>query len=223
MELVRYWSVIRRRWWLTAGLLVVVGIVSLIARDWSPEPSYACTFRFSVGLAPVPPDDAKYDYDPLGVWTASEYLMDDLASAVRGRAYAERVAARIGAAADALAGRFGAATEHRVLTVSVGGGDAAQLAAIANAAVAVLQEEAAQFVGAVGNAKPVLRLIDPPAISPVGPSLRQKLDLPIRLGLAVVTGVAGAFLLDYLDTSIRGREDVEGLGIQVLAQIPRHR
>ena len=223
MELVRYWNIVRRRWWLVGGLLLVVGVASLVTHDWSPTPSYACTFRFNVGLAPVPPDKADYKYDPLGVWTASEYLMDDLASAVRGRAYAERVAERMGAAELSLAGRFGATTEHRVLTVSVGGEDAARLAEVANAAVAVLQEEAAQFVGAVGNAKPVLRLIDPPAIAPVGPSLRQKLDLPIRLGLAVVTGVAAAFLLDYLDASIRGGEEVEAMGIHVLAQIPRHR
>jgi capsular polysaccharide biosynthesis protein len=38
-----------------------------------------------------------------------------------------------------------------------------------------------------------------------------------------VTGVAGAFLLDYLDASVRGQEEIEALGIQVLAQIPRHR
>lgn len=223
MELVRYWNVVRRHWWLAAGLLVVVGAASLVTHDWSSEPSYACTFRFNVGLAPVPPDDAEYSYDPLGVWTASEYLMDDLASAVRGGAFAQRVAERMDPAGGSLAGRFSAATEHRVLAVAVGGTDAAQLADIADAAVAVLQEEAKQFVGAVGNGEPVLRLIDPPAISPVGPSLRRQLDLPIRLGLAVVTGIAGAFVLDYLDTSIRGREEVEAMDIQVLAQIPRHR
>jgi len=223
MELVCYWNVIRRRWWLVAGLLLVVGLFSLVTHDWSPETSYTCSFRFNVGLAPIPPDEAEYKYDPLGVWTASEYLMDDLASAVRGRAYAERVVERMGAADVSLAGRFGAVTEHRVLTVSVAWGDAAQLADIANAAVWVLQQEAAQFVGAVGQAEPVLRLIDPPAIAPVGPSLKQKLDLPIRLSLAVVAGVAGAFLLDYLDMSIRGREEIEAMGIQVLAQIPRHR
>jgi len=223
MELVRYWNIVRRRWWLVAGLLLVVMLVSLVTYDWSPETGYVCSFRFNVGLTPAPPDEAEYKYDPLGVWTASEYLMDDLASAVRGRAYAERVADRMGLADARLAGRFSAATEHRVLTVSVEGRDAAQLADIANAAVAVLQEDSAQFVGAVGNADPVLRLIDPPAIAPVGLSLRQKLDLPIRLGLAVVAGIAGAFLLDYLDMSIRGREEVEAMGIQVLAQIPRHR
>ena len=223
MELVSYWDIVRRRWWLVASLLAVVGVVSLVTRDWSPEPGYICTFRFNVGLAPVPPDAAEYKYDPLGVWTASEYLMDDLASAVRGRAYAERVAEWMGAADASLAGRFSAATEHRVLTVSVRGKDAGLLGDVANAAVAVLQEEAAEFVGAVGNAEPVLRLIDPPTVVPVGPSLRQRLDLPIRVILAVVTGVAGAFLLDYLDTSIRGHQEVEAMGIQVLAQIPRHK
>jgi capsular polysaccharide biosynthesis protein len=227
MELVHYWRVIRRRWWLVASLVLVVGLLSAIRYDWSPDATYACTFRFNVGLAPVAPSGAEYQYDPLGVWTASEYLMDDLASAVRGRAFAERVAERVteqmGIDGASLAGRFGAATEHRVLTVSVGWGDAAQLGEIANAAVAVLQQEGAQFVGAAGSAQPVLRLIDPPTISPVGRSLRQKLDLPIRLGLAVVTGVAGAFLLDYLDASVRDQEEVEALGIQVLAQIPRHR
>lgn len=227
MELIQYWKVIRRRWWLVAGLLVVVGLLSAISHDWSPETTYTCTFRFNVGLSPVAPSGAEYQYDPLGVWTASEYLMDDLASAVRGRAFAERVAERvaeqIGIDRASLAGRFGAATEHRVLTVSVGWGDATQLAAIANAAVSVLQQEGAQFVGAAGSAEPVLRLIDPPTVSPVGPSLRQRLDIPIRLGLAIVTGVAGAFLLDYLDASVRGQEEIEALGIQVLAQIPRHR
>jgi capsular polysaccharide biosynthesis protein len=223
MELVHYWKVIRRRWWLVASLFLVVGLLSALNYDWSPETTYACTFRFNVGLAPVAPSGAEYQYDPLGVWTASEYLMDDLASAVRGRAYAGRVAEQIGLDQASLAGRFGAATEHRVLTVSVGWSDAAQLADIANAAVTVLQEEGAQFVGAAGSAEPVLRLIDPPTVVPVGASLRQKLDLPIRLGLAIVTGVAGAFLLDYLDASVRGQEEVEALGIQVLAQIPRHK
>jgi capsular polysaccharide biosynthesis protein len=223
MELIRYSRVIRRRWWLVVGLLLVVGLVSLLTYDWSPQAIYACSFRFNVGLAPVAPDGAEYRYDPLGVWTASEYLMDDLASAVRGRAFAERVAERLGAEHSGLVGRVGATTEHRVLTVSILWEDAAQLADIANAAVSVLQEEGAQFVGAVGKAELALRLIDPPVVSPVGPSLRQKLDLPLRMGLATITGVAGAFLLDYLDTSVRGREEVEALGIQVLAQIPRHR
>jgi capsular polysaccharide biosynthesis protein len=110
-----------------------------------------------------------------------------------------------------------------VLTVSITWGDSEQLARITNATVAVLQEEAGQLVGPLGDARPVLRLIDPPAIGPVGRSLKGKLDIPIRLGLAVVAGIAGAFLLDYFDASVRDRQEIEALGIPVLAQIPRHK
>jgi capsular polysaccharide biosynthesis protein len=223
MELIRYWQIVYRRWWLVVSLLLVVGLVSVVTYDWTPPQSFSTTFRFNVGLEPVPPADAEYVYNPLDVWMSSEYLMDDLASAVRGADYAQRVAGRLDEAGLNLAGRFGAATEHRVLTVSATWGDPDELADIANAAVAVLQEEAAELVGPLGKARPVLKLIDPPAIAPVGRSLKDQLDIPIRLGLALVTGIAGAFLLEYLDNSVRGEDELEGMGIAVLARIPPKR
>jgi len=223
MELRRYWGIVCRRWWLIAGLVLVVGVVSLVTYDWRPDPVFAVTFRFSVGLDPVPPPDTAYEYNPLDVWMSSEYYMDDLAAAVRGGEYARRVAQRLEGGGVNPAGAFGASTEHRVLTVSIVWGDAEQLADIANAAVAVLENEAADLSGPLGRARPTLRLIDPPAVVPVGRSLRSKLDIPIRLGLAVMAGLAGAFLLDYLDASVRNRSEVEAMGISVLGQIPRHK
>jgi capsular polysaccharide biosynthesis protein len=223
MELIRYWQILRRRWWLIVGLLVIVTTGTLLTHDWSPPQMYAARMRFSVGLDPAPPSGAEYTYDPLDVWQSSEYLMDDLASAVRGAEYARRVAARLSDPNVNLGGVLGAATEFRVLTVSAHGPDPDQLAEIADAAAAVLDEEAAELVGPLGDARPVLRLIDPPAVVPVGRGLRDKLEVPIRLGLALLAGVAGAFLLDYLDRSVRGPDELEAMGISVLAQIPRHR
>jgi len=223
MELIRYWHIVRRRWWLTASLLLVVGAVSLATYDWSPQDMFSTMFRFNVGLEPVPPPDAKYEYNPLDVWMSSEYLMDDLASAVRGADYARRVADRLDEEGINLAGAFGAATEHRVLTVWLTWGDKEQLARIANAAVAVLNEEASALVGPLGKARTVLRLIDSPVVVPVGRSLKGNLEIPIRLGLALIVGIAGAFTLDYLDTSVRSHDEIEAMGIPVLAQIPRHK
>lgn len=223
MELIRYWQIVRRRWWLIVGLLAVVAAGALLTYDWSPPQRYALSMRFNVGLEPVPPPDAQYIYDPLDIWRSSEYLMDDLASAVRGAGYARRVAARLEESDVNLAGAFGAATEFRVLTVSVHGPDAEQLALIAEAAAAVLKEEAAELVGPLGDARPVLRLIDPPVIVPVGRGLRDKLEVPIRLGLALLAGVAGAFLLDHLDRSVRECDELEAMGVSVLGCIPRHR
>jgi hypothetical protein len=223
MELIRYWQIVRRRWWLLAGLLAVVVAGTLLTYDRDPPQHYAASMRFSVGLEPVPPPGVEYVYDPLDVWRASEYLMDDLASAVRGADYARRVAARLSDPNVNLAGVLGAATEFRVLTVSARWPDDERLAEIVNAAAAVLSEESSALVGPLGDARPVLRLLDPPVVVPVGRGLRDKLEIPIRLGLALLAGVAGAFLLDYLDRSVRRADELEEMGISVLARIPRHR
>ena len=223
MELIRYWQIVRKRWWLIVALVAIVGVVSLLTHEWSPPPRYVASLRFNVGIEPVPPVHADYVYNPLDTWRSAEYLMDDLASAVRGAEYARRVAARLDQEAVNLAGAFGAATEFRVLTVSVQWGDPDQLSRIVNAAAEVLGQEGGELVGPLGDARPVLRLIDPPVVMPVGPSLADKLDIPIRLGLALLAGVAGAFLLDYVDVSVRSEAELEDMGIDVLARIPRHR
>jgi capsular polysaccharide biosynthesis protein len=223
MELIRYWQIVRRRWWLVVALLAVVAVGTLWTYDRVPPEHYTVSMRFNVGIEPVPPPNAQYTYDPLDIWRSSEYLMDDLASAVRGADYARRVAARLDEPGANLYGAFGAATEFRVLTVSAHGPDAEQLAAIAEASAAVLNEEADELVGPLGDARPVLRLIDPPVVVPVGRGLREKLEIPIRLALAIMAGVAGAFLLDYLDPSVRGEDELEEMNLSILARIPRHK
>ncbi len=60
-------------------------------------------------------------------------------------------------------------------------------------------------------------------VTPVGPSLRDRLELPLRLLIAFLVGVALVFLLDYLDTSVRGRDDLEAMGYAILGEIPKHR
>lgn len=222
MELIRYWKIISKHWWLTAALVVVVVVISAVTFQ-KPEQMYSASFRINVGLDPVPRPDAQYIDNPLETWQASEYFMDDLAEAVRNVDFARRVAERLGEKDVNLAGAIGASTEHRVLTVSITWPDDDQLARIANTAVVVLQEDASDLVGPLGESRPVLPLIAPPAISPVGQSLKDKLDIPIRFGLALIAGVAGSFLLDYLDTTIRDRTEVEAMGFEVLAQIPRDR
>jgi hypothetical protein len=223
MELIRYWQIVRRRWWLVAGLLTVVALGTWLTYDWAPPAHFAFSMRFNVGLEPSPPPEAQYIYDPLDLWLSSEYLMDDLASAVRGADFARRVARRMDEPGLKLSGTFGAATEFRVLTVTANGPDPERLAAVARASAAVLNDEAAELVGPLGNARPVLRLIDPPVVVPVGRALRSRLEIPIRLGLALLAGVAGAFLLDYVDPSVREGDELEAMNLPVLARIPRHK
>jgi capsular polysaccharide biosynthesis protein len=66
-------------------------------------------------------------------------------------------------------------------------------------------------------------LIDGPGIGQVGRSLKDRLDLPIRLFVALVAGVALALLWDYLDDTVRDRAEVEAMGASVLGEIPRRK
>lgn len=225
MELREYWRIVRRRLWLIAGLVLVVLVISLITR--SPRPSrFQATLRFTVGLQPEPRRGEYYAYDHYYTWLASEYLVDDLAEVVGGTAFAGEVEAALQAEgalpSHPLAGALSASTKHRTLTLRIVWDNETELGRIAAATQQVLVERSSDFFGQLGEGKVDVRTIDPPSIAPLGPGLRERLDLPLRLLLALVAGVVLAFMLHYLDDTVHDRTEVEDMGIVVLAELPPH-
>jgi capsular polysaccharide biosynthesis protein len=227
MELRAYWRIIRRYWWLPVGLALLVAALTLVRqKPWQPRPvTYNATMRFNVGVKPerVP---GVYTYDRYYTMLTSEYLVDDLGEILRSQVFAQEVSKRLADSGIAVpAGAIGASTQpgklHRILTVNVGWPDRAQLQAIAEAIVATLTESSADFFGQFSAQEADIRLIDPPAIGAVGRPAREQLDLPLRILLALTAGVALAFLLDYLDDSVRDRMDLERIGLEVLGEVPR--
>lgn len=227
MELRAYWKIIVRRWWLPAGLALLVGLLTLVMqRPWQPRPaSFSATMRFNVGLQPerIP---GVYTYDRYYTMLTSEYLVDDLGEIVRSQAFAAEVSRRLADQGITVpAGAIGASTQpgklHRILTVNVGWGDEAQLRAIADAIAATLTQSSAEFFGQFSADEADIRLIDPPAIGRVGRPAREQLDLPLRVVLALAAGIALAFLWHYLDDTVHERAELEGLGLLVLGEIPR--
>jgi capsular polysaccharide biosynthesis protein len=181
--------------------------------------------RFMMGLEPEAKTGDYYTYDKYYTWLTTEYLVDDVSELVRSGAFAQAVSQQLGSAgitvpAGAIQGSTQAGTLHRILTVSIVWGDAGQLAGIANAVVAVLPSEIAKHFAQVGTSGVYASLIDPPGIGGVGASLREKMDIPIRLLLALIAGIVLAFVLDYLDDSVRNKGELESVGVTVLAEIP---
>jgi len=224
MELRQYWQIVRRRLWIVISLLLIVVAVSLLLRP-TRAPTCQATMRFVIGLEPEAKSGDYYAYDKYYTWLTAEYLVDDVSELVRSSAFAQAVSDRLAGAglnvpAGAIRGSTQAGQLHRILTVSIVWGDETQLADIANAVVAVLPSEIARHFAQVGTSGVCASLIDPPAIGLVGASLREKLDLPLRLLLAVMAGAALTFLLDYLDDTVRTRQELEESSINVLAEIP---
>lgn len=230
MEIKSYVRILWHRAWLVAGLPALVAALALARSAPPTPPGYVATMRFSVGLQPEAQGEAAYTYDRYYTWLTAEYLADDLTEIVRSQEVAQAVtaeAARRGLNLEVPAGAIQGATTggklHRILTVSMSWADRDELAVLADSLSTVLSEgQTAYFAHFREAGTPiVLHPIDPPGIGQVGASARQRLQLPLRLMLALLAGVGGAFVLDYLDDSIRGASDLEAHGLDVLGAIPR--
>lgn len=227
MELRQYWAVIRRWWWIPALTVLLVGVFSLVtARPWQPKaPAYTTSLGFSVGLKPQNAADGEENYYTA---LASEYLIDDLAEVVRGSEFAAAVSQRlqtqgITVPTGALQGSTQAGKLHRILTVGVTWGDPEELAAISEAVIQTIEEDAPTFMPRLFAQNGAAYLVNRGAVAAVAPGLRDRLELPLKLLIALAAGIALAFLADYLDDRIRGREDVEPLGLAVMGEIPKGR
>jgi capsular polysaccharide biosynthesis protein len=220
MELKHYWSIIWRRWWLIAALLAAVLVVSLVTYR-APVPVYQATLRFSVGIAGDAPVNAANGEGRSDVWLASEYLADDLSEVLKGGDFRQSVSEQTGV--DIPAGTISASREHRIMTVTVTGGNRDNVIKIAEAVGAAVQDGGAEYFPQLSGVQAAAVLIDGPGVGQVGRSLKDKLDLPIRLLIALVAGVALAFLWDYMDNTVRGRAELEALNLPVLGEIPRPR
>lgn len=230
MELRRYWHIVWKRVWIVALLLLLTLAVSLIGRGPAPAPVYQARLRVTIGLTPEERGPTTYTYDRYYTWLTSEYIVDSFSEVVKSEAFAADVSRHLAQGdtplqipAGAIQGSTVSEQVHRILTITITWPDPEQLRAIADAAVRALEEENAKYFTQLGTEGATVNVIDSPAIAPVGPGLRERLDLPIRLLLALIAGVALAFLLDYLDASVRGREDLESIGLPLLGQIPRRR
>jgi capsular polysaccharide biosynthesis protein len=220
MELREYGRVLGRRWPVIAVVVGLVLLISLVSYR-TPAPVYRASMRFAVGIEGSEPVTAESGEGRSDTWLASEYLADDLAEVLKGGDFARRIGEKVGFTVPA--GAIFAVREHRILSVSIDWPDPKQAQAIAEGVGAAIQDAGQEYFPQLAGTQAKAILVDGPGLSPVGRSLRQKLDLPLRLLIALVAGVALAFLWDYLDDTVRDRSEVESLGVGVLGEIPRGR
>ncbi|MFQ5855796.1 MAG: YveK family protein [Anaerolineae bacterium] len=224
MELRAYWAVVRRHLWVVAGLPLVMLLVSLGLRMLGgPAPRlYRATTSLLIDVPPLPAKPGM-GFDPReSAAQAAEFLVDDFSQFVTKDAFAELISERladhgIDVPAGAVSASESSETRHRIVTLWVTWPDAEQAGAIARAAGEVAQAGIDRYFARSG----VVSVLGEPRVQPVAPPLREQLDLPLRVALGVLAGLGLAFLLDYLDDTVRTADEAEALlGAPVMGEIP---
>jgi capsular polysaccharide biosynthesis protein len=208
-------------------LVVIPAVVVLlfgVATYRRPAPAYNVGVRFLVGQDP-PVIDNDWGEERYYNWLASEYIVNALTDWVKGNEFAAAVSSQLaldgidvtpGSIQDGLA----ADGARSMFTLSFVHGDAETAAQVMNAAIVVMQQDNASAIPVLTDEPATLVPLDSPAVTPLPAGLRSRLDLPLRVALAIAVGFGLAFLVEYLDPTVRDRREVEAIGLKLLGEIP---
>ena len=180
--------------------------------------------RFAAGTEP---GGLSEDYDRYYPWLTSEYIANGLADIAETGVFAEAVASRLAEAGHdigptAVQPSIITDNAQSILVIYLTWPTQAQAAAVADAISAELAENGAAYFPQLVGIEPAVRRLDNPAPAPLPPGLRTQLMGPVvKVGLALVIGVALALLWHYLDPTIHEAAELEELEIAVLGEIPR--
>jgi len=231
MDLIALWKMFKRRWWLIGLPAAVVFVLTLpaLAAAVNPLPSYEVRVRLTaaapLGGTDETPPGTIYEDATYVVWLASEYVAVNLPHWIASDSFAAEVALSLAGrgqeiAARDLAGAFAADSYRSIVTLYVRWDDLDQMGAIAEAAIEVLRERNAEYFPQFADAPARIVPLDALEVAEVPPPLSARIAPLLRLALGLAAGVGLAGLAEYLDRSLRTREDVETLGFEVLGEIP---
>jgi capsular polysaccharide biosynthesis protein len=229
MELRQYFDILRRSWWLVLGLPLLVALLTLLLWQFGPVrySSSATMLITQAPLAPTQPEVPLPDYNNNFSWAASEYIVDDMLQLVESPLFAQDVTTWVnqqhGVALDveAVQQGFSAERKHRTVFLEVEADQADHATWMAQAAVAMIQEKGLGYWARNDSAQLDVSVLERPTeASRAGGIVRLALDLVLRTLLAFLLALGIAFLRHYLDQTVRRRNDIEALGLEVAGMIP---
>ena len=223
MELREYGAILGRYWQLIAVITGLTLVASALMVTLGPA-MYKAEFRLTVSVKPEPRQGNYYMYDQYYTWLTSEYLVDDFGEVIKSDAFARDVSQRLGESVSAASIKRDLTTKktHRILTVTVTTPSPQQSQDVANAMKEVMESRAPDYFAQLSTSGAVMRILDDPKAEPEMGPLRRILEIGLRTAVGLLAAVGLAFLLNYLDPSVRSTREAERLlGLPVLAEVPR--
>jgi capsular polysaccharide biosynthesis protein len=232
MELLQLWNVIRRRWWLillptiVAVILVIPSLPSVIR----PPVSYNITLRFTASQSPTEQNAPTFEDLSYIPWLASEYAVNNIASWMRSDSFAHEIVTQLetqgksGALIDvgAIRGALVADSARSIMSLSITWADPDEIILLAEAAINVLRTSTSTYFPQFGASAPIIVPHDSIVVAPVPPMITVRLAPFARVAIGFLAGLGLAFLVDYLDPTIRDSREIEQIiALPVLVEIPR--
>jgi len=198
-------------------------VASALMLAFGPK-SYKSEVRLTVSVRPEPKQGDYYTYDRYYTWLSSEYLVDDLGEVIKSDAFTKDLSERLGGmyiSKESLRRNLSTKKTHRILTVTVTTDNPHYSYLIAKALSETIEAKAPEYFAQLGTQDAMIRILDDPAAEAEMGRFRMALEVILRSSVGFLAAVALAFLLNYLDQSVRSTKEAEQLlGLPVLAEIP---
>jgi capsular polysaccharide biosynthesis protein len=232
MELRQYWSIIRRHWWLPVAVTLVAFIASTVVGVRGAT-AFKTDMRIAISTIPRPDPNATLYFDPTYYSNLnSEYLADDMSELMTSRAFALEVQQELAAANQprmdvaTILSATRAKKTHRFIDVTVTTATHEEGEAIGGSISRILSDpnRLATYLKALASYNSQMIVVTPPATHRANTVVGLATEIALRTVIGLLVGIGAAFLVDYLDASVRSRQEAETLlRVPVLAEIPRTR
>lgn len=246
MELKQYWNVIWKRRWLVLTIVILTGLISAFLALTSPR-----SYRGEVVLSTrydATADNANklvFNYNDYYRWFSSEFIVDDYTQIIETTAFANSVIDTMKKEGEAgrletkdlpkfkatiatlkpedVTAAIGSDRRHRELRVFAVTPNRELTKAMLDASSIVLTSARLQPIRGKVDDKAVFAQLDQVTIDDLQSSTSKDITNAItRVIMGLVAALALAFLLEYLDGSVRDERDAQRvLDIPVLGAIPR--
>lgn len=206
ISLKEIFEVIRKRLLLIISLIVGAALISAVISFFVLTPTYESSAQFIVNQSP---SDPSVQYNVNDIRTNVE-LINTYNVIITSRAILEEVVEELDLpiSSDQLGSKIqvSSAENSQVVTVTVTDSDPDLATQMANATVKIFQKKVPDYMN-VDNVRILSEAetkADPAPISP-----KPMLNIAIAVVIGAMVGVGLAFLLEYLDTTIKSEADIE--------------
>lgn len=217
ISLKEIFDVIKKRFWMIVSFVVGAALIAAVLSYFMLTPKYEATSQFIVNQGQNE-QDQEYTVNDI---RSNVELINTYNVIITSNAILDAVVEELNVdyGANTLEDKIDVSSEQdsQVVNVTATDTDAALAADIANTVVETFQEEIPDILD-VDNVKILSSAKLKADPTPVAP--RPKLNISIAIVLGGMVGVGLAFLLEYMDNTVRTEDDVEQkLGLPVFGTI----